>query len=227
MRRNPARCLSFCLILLLLIAVPGAYATWNYATEHPADVETIVPLYLDVFPWDGSDELPDDGTQGNNHAVLIESILNGTYQGEGIGLNHSNSYLNNEIYDRSNSFLWFGSDTLGSMDFWESNDINKYFNTRTQNVSFVLYFPDGVDDTYYLYTLDVELADSDGNPVTPIGRNISPVYRTVLQKNAEGVWEATSTETGYAKSAYYDNRITGSYLRYPSIDPDSWKEGTP
>lgn len=227
MTRHSVRAFAVLLALLFVVFLPGVYALWYFTAEDAEDVQGAVPLYLDVFPWDGSDVLPDDDQDGVNHGVLIEAILNGTYDGQGIGLNQPNSYLNNEIHDRSNSFLWFGSDTLGSMDFWESNDINKYFNTRTQNVSFVLHFPDGVDDTYYLYTLDVELADSDGNPVTPIGQNISPVYRTVLQKNSEGVWEAISTETGYAKSAYYDNRITGSYLRYPSIDPDSWQEGTP
>ena len=226
MKKRIVPIVVFC-FLAMLLCVPSVFAEWSYSNGDPDPAYSDVSIDLYVYPWDGSDELPDDNESGTNHSKLIDTIMNGTYDGQGIGLNHPDSYLNNEIYDRSNSFLWFGSDTLGSMDFWESSDINKYFNTRTENISFVLYFPDGVDDTYYLYTLDVTLANSDGSPVTPIGQNISPVYRTVLQKNSEGVWEAISTETGYAKSAYYDNRITGSYLRYPSIDPDSWQAGTP
>ncbi|MBQ9120745.1 MAG: hypothetical protein IJY12_00070 [Clostridia bacterium] len=226
MMRGSFRFLTVSLALLLLVCVPGAYAIWTFATDDVEDVTAELPYYLDVYPWEGSEELPDDNQSGKNHAVLIEAILNGTYDGSGIGLNHPNSYLNNEINDRSNSFLWFGSDTLGSMDFWESSDINKYFNTRTQNVSFVLYFPDGVSDTYYLYTMDVTLANADGTPAIPIGQNVSPVYRTVLKK-VDGTWQATETQEGYAKSAYYDNRITGSLLQYPSIDPESWKAGTP
>ena len=224
------RKISICFLVLSLIgsailSVVSVAGEWNYPSGLTA------PLYhnleLTLFPWEGQEVLPDDDDTGTNHIKLIDSILNGTYQGQGIGLNHSGSYLNKEIKDRSNSFLWFGSDTLGSMDFWERADISKYFDTETLNVSFVLHFPEGVSDTYYLYTLDVALSNEDGSPVTPIGQNISPVYRTVLQINPAGKWEAVSTELGYAKSAYYENRVTGEWLQYPSIDPDSWKEGTP
>ena len=226
MTRRLTGLIALSLGLLILLAAPGAYAIWYFAEEDVEDVQQTLPFYLDVFPWDGSEELPDDDLTGKNHSALIEAILNGTYDGAGIGLNHTGSYLNEEIKDRSNSWLWFGSDTLGSMDLWESGDINKYFNTRNQNVSFVLHFPDGVSDTYYLYTMDMLLDDGNGNPVIPIGQNVVPVYRTVLKK-ISGTWQATETKAGYAKSAYYDNRITGTWLQYPSIDPDSWREGTP
>ena len=74
--------------------------------------------------------------------------------------------------------------------------------------------------------MNMLLDDGNGNPVIPIGQNVVPVYRTILKK-VSGTWQATETKAGYAKSAYYDNRITGTWLRYPSIDPDSWREGTP
>ena len=37
-----------------------------------------------------------------------------------------------------------------------------------------------------------------------------------------GIFEATKTTLGYAKSAYYDNRITGGLLKYPSFDPSTF-----
>lgn len=214
------------LILVLSLSVGGAFATWTFADPGCDPVESY--SHFKFMAWTGAEVLPDDDSEGDNHRKLIEAILNGTVTNSngtvtGLGLNHPNSYINNEIEDRSTAGWFSSSDTLGSMDFWEANDINKYFNTSTENISFVLHFPDGVSDTYYLYTTSEALGSSN-SPVTPIGQQIAPIYRTVLKKNSAGVWEATETKIGSAKSAWYDNRITGSLLKYPSFDPDSWKE---
>ena len=213
------------LALVLLLTVGGSFATWMFATPETENVESY--SHFKFMAWSGAEILPDDDSEGDNHRKLIEAILNGTATDSngsvtGLGLNHKNSYINGEIQDRSSS--WFASsDTLGSMDFWEASDINKYFNTSTENIAFVLHFPDGVSDTYYLYTTS-EALGSGNNPATPIGQYITPIYRTVLKKSKNGVWEATETKVGSAKSAWYDNRITGSLLKYPSFNPDTWVE---
>lgn len=226
MHRKAWNTISILLALMLVVSVGGAFATWQYAHGTCATVEENLPL--DVFPWEGAEILPEEDEVGKNHRNLIEMILNGTITNSDgsvtkLGLNHSGSYINNEIKDRSGSWL-AKSDTLGSMDFWEKADIDKYFNTSNQNTSFVIHFPEGVANTYYLYTTDVDL-ESDGNPNIAIGQDIYPIYRTILAKNQEGYWEATETKVGYAESDWYDNRITGSLLRYPSFDPATWKEG--
>ncbi len=45
-----------------------------------------------------------------------------------------------------------------------------------------------------------------------------------MVKNVEGVWEATVTETGYAKSAYYANPILGLAVD-TAFNVDSWTKG--
>lgn len=213
------------LALVLSLSIGGTFAIWTFA-DTACDSMTSYS-HFKFMAWTGAEILPDDDSEGDNHRKLIEAILNGTVTNSngtvtGLGLNYKGSYINNEIEDRSSG--WFASsDTLGSMDFWEASNINKYFNTSTENISFVLHFPDGVSDTYYLYTTSEELGSGNA-PVTPIGQSILPIYRTILRKNNQGVWEATETKVGSAKSAWYDNRITGSLLRYPSFDPDSWVE---
>lgn len=215
------------LALCFILTIGGTLATWTYAQGRCPDVLAVLPL--DVFPWSGSEALPEDDQVGKNHRNLIETILNGTIEENGsttnLGLNYADSYLNNEIESRSEGSWWATSDTLGSMDFWESSDINKYFNSSNENITFVIYFPDGVSDTYYLYTTDLKL-NNGNSPNIPIGENIYPIYQTVLQKNSEGIWEAVDTKVGFAPSDWYDNRITGSLLRYPSFDPERWQEGT-
>ncbi len=225
MRRSLVSLLLLCLVLCL--SVSGAFAAWTFSESSCDEVETLSRFKF--MAWSGAEVLPDEDDTGDNHRKLIEAILNGKITNSNgtvtqLGLNSPGSYINNEISDRSSS--WLGrSDTLGSMDFWERNDINNYFNTSTENISFVLYFPNGVSDTYYLYTTS-EALGSGNTPATPIGSYIEPIYRTILKKNAQGVWVATETKVGKAKSAWYDNRITGSLLRYPSFDPNTWLETT-
>lgn len=216
-----------CIFLLIasLLLCTGVFGTWIFANPVIERASGQWEIMLGKIDWTGSDVLPDDGTTGEKHAALIQKILDGTMVDANgnvtnLGINSSDSYLTNEIKDRSSG--WIGrSTTLGSMDFWEKNDIANYFNTTTENISFVLYFPDGVDDTYYLYTTSVKL-ENNGNPTVEIGQNIYPIYETVLKKNSMGIFEATKTTLGYAKSAYYDNRITGGLLKYPSFDPSTF-----
>ncbi len=221
---------SFCVLtfIVALITCGGAAATWKYSNPTIESASGSWEITLGALDWTGSDILPDDGSVGQKHSALIQMILNGTITDNSgkvtnLGLNFNDSYLSKEIKDRSSS--WFaGSDTLGSMDFWEASDINKYFNTSTENVTFVLYFPEGVDDTYYLYTTSVKLEIND-SPSIAIGSDIYPIYETIIKKNDIGVYEAVQTTLGYAESDYYDNRITGGLLRVPSFDPSTFKAG--
>lgn len=212
---------------VFLFSSIGLAATWNYSLSAPQTID--IGIDIKLFEWKGSVDLPND-VAGENHRALIKNILDGTVTDKNgntveIGLNNPDSYISEEIASRSGGGSWWAtSDTLGSMDYWEREDINNYFNLDTTNLSFVLYFPDGVDDTYYLFTTSVVLGQQNA-PNIPIGEKVYPVYRTVLEYNENGEWEATETKTGYALSAYYDNRITGSLLvKYPSIDPSSWTE---
>ena len=219
--------LSLIAVILLICSTTGtAKAAWHYAQSISDDI--YIPISVEVFPWVGADQLPDD-VLGEDHQALIEAILNGTYTNPNgtitnIGLNNPDSYINNEINSRTNGYFFFRSDILGSMDYWEREDIEKFFDTGTSGLTFLLYFPEGQTDTYYLYTTSAILGEDDPN--IPIDELIYPVYRTTLQKGEDGVWEATETKTGYTKSVYYQNPITGSWLvKYPSLDPDSWTEG--
>lgn len=192
----------------------GVYATWTYGSLTPQEVDRSINVQLQDFKWDGAEDLTTN--TGENHYVLIEEIIDGEY-----GLNTSGSYLNQTIQTRSSG--WFSSDTLGSMDFWEREDIKNYFDLETENLSFLIYFPEGYQNTYYLYTTSVALGSESTN--IEIGKEIYPIYRTILEMNETGEYEAVKSELGYAKSAYYSNPITGTWLKYPSFDPESWTAG--
>ena len=222
----------FTLVLVALLVTVFAFGTspvmaeWVYGEALSADINLDVNVV--VMPWEGADELPNQSEYGNNHKVLIENVLNGTYvsggQTQNIGLNTENSYLANEIQSRKN-ISYRDANQLGSMDIWQSDRINEFFelSVGTNRVEFILKFPDGSDDTYYLYSTSLNLGDG-WSPEIPVGTFIYPVYKTTLQRNSDGVWEAISTEIGSAKSARYNNPYTGLALGN-AFDTNSWVKG--
>ena len=214
-----------CCVMFLFCSNFFVKAQWIYSGSAPSNFD--LDLDITVFQWKGSEGLPND-VQGENHRGLIDTILDGVIVDANgktveIGLNNPDSYISKEIETRSTNWL-FSSKTLGSMDYWERNDIAEYFDLDTTGLTFLIYFPEGISDTYYLYTTSVELGDN--TPNVPIGQNIYPIYQTVIEKNENGKWVATETKVGYAKSAYYSNPVTGSWLvKYPSFDPSTWFAG--
>ncbi|MBO5039791.1 MAG: hypothetical protein J6D09_01700 [Clostridia bacterium] len=224
--------ISIALFLLVSLtfgfANSGVFAYWQYYGSSPQSI--LIHVLTAVAPWEGSEILPNDTTHGKNHIALIDAILNGEYVSDGrkvnLGLNKgSDSYINKRIRERKGIF-WRDADQLGSMDLWEDDSISNYFalNEATNELAFMLVFPDGSDDTYYLYTTSVDLGARRA-PTVPIGTNIYPIFRTTLKLNSEtGKWEAVVTEIGYAPSKYYSNPILGLAID-PAFDTDNWQAG--
>ncbi len=222
--------ISLVLVVLLItvfaIGTPSVLAEWKYSHAISADID--LDLHVSVLPWEGADELPNQSEFGNNHKLLINNILGGSYTSgtttQNIGLNKPNSYLVQEIEKRKD-ISYRDANQLGSMDIWQSDRINEYFDlsSSTNNVEFILKFPDNEEDTYYLYSTSLNLGDG-WSPEIPVGTYIYPVYKTTLKRNAEGVWEAVSTEVGSAKSARYNNPYTGLALGN-AFDTNSWVKG--
>lgn len=222
--------IAIVLILLVVFSLGsmGVFGSWVYYGSAPQSVR--IEILTAVIPWDGSDELPNDTENGKNHVALIDAILNGSYVSNGqevqLGLNGGeDSYINEQIQERK-GIWWRDADQLGSMDLWEDDKISNYFalNEATNNLSFMLVFPDDSVDTYYLYTTSVELGERR-SPSIPIGTYVYPVFRTTLKFNSEkSKWEAVVTEIGYAPSKYYANPILGIAVD-PSFDTDNWVAG--
>ena len=91
------------LITVTCFCTKNLKAAWHYAMSVSDSIN--VPMSVEVFPWVGADQLPGD-IVGEDHQALIEAILNGTYtESNGkitqIGLNNPNSYISNEIQNRT------------------------------------------------------------------------------------------------------------------------------
>lgn len=228
------RVLILSCVLVLIFSVGGAYATWTYSTGAVSPFEQPLDFKVGDFFWEGSGDLPTEGSIGENHLLLIENLINHSEH----GLNKSDSYLNEQISARKkNSWIAGGSrDTLGSMAVTQSEELDELFGLSASKLSFVIQFVD--DNTYYLFTTGVYLGErgeinwigqnsKPGQPTVPIGDYVSPIYKTVVKKS-NGTWAAQSTVEGYAVSAWYEeSRSNANATQIPSFDPETFKEGTP
>lgn len=207
---------------LAFASVAGVSASFLYAEDKPQDVSQNTGFHMEIFNWEGAEVLPDD-VQGEDHQTLIDLILNSE-----AGLNTPNSYLNEQISDRKNSY--WSWDTYGSMDVYDATQMASIFKTETNGLTFLLEFPDDEPNVQYLYTTSVDLGESSflwgtGNNI-PTNRQVYAVYRTILKRDEAGEWVAEKSELGYAQSDWYDNNALGSMVaKCPSFDPSTWKSG--
>ena len=209
--------LAVCLSLLCLLCISGVFAAWQYCEMPLGSAADNLILNVGIFKWQGSDALPDDEEAGLAHANLINKLING----EGIGLNSPDSYLNEQIKNRTR---YWNRDTLGSMAIRQGDSLESLFDLNTENTTFLIHMASST--TYYIFTTSLDLGEN-GSPNYAIDTTISPIYRTTVQK-VNGTWVAVITEEGSAPSAYYEESqlIFINRSKIPSFDPDKWTATT-
>lgn len=219
MKRTLFKWIVLSLAAVMLITSHSVYSTWRYAQETVGEINENPTMILKPFEYAPEEVLPEDN-EGKNQVVLVENLVKGEN-----GLNKPNSYLNKQIEARKKGGLFKPKrDTLGSMGVDQGKELEKLFSLASENLSFLIQFID--DDTYYIFTTDVELGENR-NPNYKIGEEyISPIYRTIVE-NVNGTWEAQTSAKGYALSAYYEeSNLLGNVTFIPSFDPDTWTAGT-
>ena len=224
-------------ILIVLVCIVSMFgvslrAEWMYPLYLVENIDQAFDIRIDEFNWEGSGFLPDDNEIGENHLDLIHQIVSHPEH----GLNTKNSYLNEQIANRKKGgLLWSGRDTLGSMAVDQSEELSEIFGLTASNLEFLIQFVN--DNEYYIFTTNVELGErgeinilgnnsKPGRPLTQIGLEIYPIYRTKIVKTS-GVWAPLETKIGHATSAWYEeSRRNANATQIPSFDPDTFKEGS-
>ena len=118
----------------------------------------------------------------------------------------------------------------------QSAELSEIFGLDASNLDFLIQFVSNTE--YYIFTTGVDLGtkgeinfwgnnSKPGNPKTPIGESIYPIYRTKVVKT-NGVWKGVETVVGYATSAWYEeSRRNANATQIPSFDPDTFQQGKP
>ena len=203
------------LICLAIFALTcgGVYATFDYALNDPSSINGEIVANINEFKY-----LFPNTEEGKKHEQLTNNILNGTGTDKNSsGLNDPNSNINQVIKNRSGK-IWANSSVLGSCDAWEQNNLSNLFDEDTKDMFFL------ISDTYYLFTITVDLGTLN-NPTFAYGKEyVEPIYRTVLKQNANGEYEAVQTGVGKAMSEKYKNYLGDLVSSAPSFDPTTWVE---
>jgi hypothetical protein len=182
--------LSLCLLASVATA-GGVYATWQLAEPYVPSQSNNVDLGVNEFMWAPEEILPDKEPIGESHIELIKLLID---VNSSRSLNYAKSTLNGAIDKR----LDRGKQTIGSMGVVQGGNLKHIFTTsQTRALEFLIQM---VSDTvYYVYTF----TDADLNAANEKEGVTIDVYKTYLEKT-DGIWVATHSEAGSARTALYD-----------------------
>lgn len=228
MIRNLNKTLGLLVALAMLLSITGVFATWQFTEPRVDPVYVDFKMQMYMYNWEGSEELPDN--TGEDHHWLIENLV----YGEGIGLSTPKSELNDLINERLDGGVGWKRDYFGSMAMTGGDEMEELFGTKAEGLSFLIHVISTYE--YHIYTTNVYLGErgssvlgintKKGNPATPIGEYISPIYKTVITRESTvAQWEIISSKEGKAKSDWYDeNRRNANATEIPAFDPTTWVE---
>ena len=201
--------------LLLVMGCGSLMATYTYDAGTVSPISTSYEAQL--AKWDYTPE-------------QVRKILE--------GLNESGSKLTIDIQAITDNLpaalKWFlnlifgynpiisNETSIGSMDSNTTirGDMTEF---TVDGLSWILYFPEGMDKTYYLF-----VTESDLSTYTINEDWVPNVYRTIIEKDADGKYQAGESVLGYAKSCYFDpHRPLRESSTIPAFDVTNWYKGTP
>ncbi len=181
------------IIITCFFYIGEVYATFNFDYSKPDEENN--NLYVGMMEFKYFFPTTEEGIKNEE---LVNNLINGI--DSRAGLNNPNSDLSTLINSRKEdpySESLGSKELVGNMDKWESNKLNEYL-LDNQDMTFIIYFPESEPNTYYIFTTCVPLVD---------GEIIGPVYRTKLNKKADGTFEIVEVQAGSAPcdEIYYNN----------------------
>ena len=192
--------------LFLVLSVSGVQALWYYYLN-PVESDTNISAGINVFGYKPEEVLPDspeDNINKTNHMWLIERILN--Y--DSYGLNETKKPILHELLNQEGDVVHCKQNVQGG-------NLKHIFTNKTvaEKLSFSIAW---ISDTeYHTYTfLDDDL---DKAIIGQAGSDEILVYKTVMIKGTNGVWEAVRSYEGHAKVYRPPSGVVSR-----SINVDTW-----
>ncbi len=182
------RAITLSLLSLLIVGTAASigYASWQFSGDNEIANKFDVNIKEFSFGWTDSDVL-DDTTY--EYASEFPDALN--------GLNDPDSVEGQALADAIEAKR-SGTDWLGNMDTIVNvkDNLAKVLNVTDDCLYIIKIKTDG---SYELYVTYEDISNSS------IYTSFGPVYKTVYEKNSEGVYKATQSYKGTATVTYYDN----------------------
>ena len=197
------------LIIAVVFVVPTVYASWTFAGDFMASVDTNLDLSIKEFEFAPEEVLPDEDQNQfkQNHMYLIENILNHVQYG-------INSYDKMVIHDYLEDYgAVYGAQNVSG------GNLKHVLAADSSVAGGVQFAMKRISDTeYHTFTF----AQSELNNTTQ--GNYLEVYKTVMVYGADAngtvCWHAPLGYKGRAKAAWCETDKKDVY----SIDVNSWEK---
>ncbi len=204
-------------LLVALVAIPGVFATWQYAQGVVKNRGFEIGLQVNEFIFKPEDVLPDEEANElhGNHMVLIRNILVET----DYNLNYGSKDI---IHDYLNNF----GVVYGNYNATSGGTLKKVLIGQLSESSNVQFMMSKHSDTeYHTYSFAQDDLDNAQRDIFALPDGYIQVYKTVMvyteNENGQMEWLATRSFVGKAKTGYCvaERNKTVYSIRY-----ESWVE---
>lgn len=186
------RAVTLSLLSLLVVgaAVSVGYASWQYSGDNETVNQFDVNIKEFTFSWTDSDVLDD---QTYEYASEFPDALNGLNDED----SEEGQALSAAIEAKRSGTDWLGN--IDSRDGVASN-LKKVLNVSDDCTFIIKVKSDGSYELYVTY-------ETLPNPMSwnYVGKRFGTIYKTVYQKDSNGVYKATQSYKGTATYTFYDN----------------------
>ncbi len=203
MRLKHLPLLAILLLTISIALIPGSFASWKYAGTILEEQDSNLSMLMDEFYYTPEEVLPgDDGATElhQNHYNLVTNIVDHI----DYGLNASKKPIIRKLLEDGEGVVYSNQNVSGGNlkhMLLDSSDVEK--------LMFAVEY--GTDTEYYAYTFSSQYVTSDY-----VGKYIA-VYKTIMVKNENGKWIATTSFVGQAK-------VFRTPVSVLSIDVKTWEK---
>lgn len=196
--------------LTIIMSIGGAYATWSYAEQPPAEVSQGLGISISEFNYKAEEILPGGSSGpveiGQDHFAIIRLIVDEA--GKGYNLNSSGSIVHSLLskYDTVHANQKVSGGNLKFILDVSNNTHNLYYCVEKKS-----------DTLYYIYTYSVDALATVGGTDLEL-----EVYRTTIVKDSK--WTAQDSHLGTAKTVTLSSLgfSASSHSSNYTIDVTSW-----
>lgn len=224
MLKKSTSIIALCLLVIFIVAIGGAYATFNYSIEMPYPFQKDFSLTVENFSY-----VPGSSEMVSGEVAVAEKFVEELNKSL---TTNEQTELESYIEERKNKgSSWLPINELAADDpaaegLRELLGIDLY-----PELTVIIKFLSGVP-AYELYTtrVDVDETDENGEYVIPESEFQSettfvyPVNRTTFQVLADGTYVANQVSVGYSRAIYYYETPTQQSTTR-TYDVSAWAEG--
>lgn len=196
---------------VLSLSVGGAYAAWAFY-DTPLPLNSSSDLLLEEFLYKPEQILPDDDEIGESQLWTINVVL------ENLTFGMNSNGNKNDVFHANLAINHYDDFSTYPLFYVNQSNVTKW----TSKHFFAAYTD--IPESSRVYFCIQKISSTEYNVYTYVYSHLvvnqtAEVYKTVLQKQSDGNWEALYSQRGLATVIYFESSSLGP-------NPESWVRNT-